>query len=130
MSSRSLMASRSLTCCRAPVLALFDHVVRSLASALRSFLGSVSEHVFQTFCGGDVVLAGVVLLAPAAGVPDLDTEVDADDHDVAAESGELAQVLRDGDPALTVGGDGLRPREERARGAALPLPPPRLLQHR
>src|SRR3984893_14341953 len=125
MSSRSPMSSRSLTCCRAPVLALFDDVVRSLgrslagsfarwvvrslASALRSFLGSVSEHVFQTFCGGDVVLARVVLLAPAAGVPDLDSEVDADDHDVAAESGELAQVLRDGDPALTVGGDGPPP---------------------
>src|SRR3954447_17164357 len=73
---------------------------------------------------GEALLADLLRAPPRCGVPDLDVVVEADDDDVALEAGEVAQALRDRNPALAIGTRVHGASEERPLHIALALPGP------
>src|SRR5205823_12830809 len=77
----------------------------------------------------EAVLTLSIALLPATPVPDLDPREDPRHDHVAVEAGVLAEVLRDGDPALLVRRDLGGAGEERPGGVQLAPSPLRALPH-
>src|SRR5438067_5289138 len=104
---------------KALTLLLISGARRSAACLLRSARGARGP----VSCG-EALLAHLLRAPPRCGVPDLDVVVEADDHHVPLEAGELAQALWDGHAALAVRAGFHGAREERPLDVAVALAGP------